>query len=209
MEPPIILLHGEIEVVMKETNVTKLVKIALIGAVYTALTLAVAPISFGVVQFRISEALTLLPLFSPLGIWGVTFGCFFSNLLGFLLGSNPIGLIDCLCGTAATLIAALITHQIGRLPLTQIASTQKRKMIRTLLAPIPVILANGLIVGLELALVFGGSAGESLPFLWLVQGISVAAGEIAVCYTLGMLLAFALYRGDLYKRLFPAAKPAA
>lgn len=203
------MLHGELEVVMKETNVTKLVKIALIGAVYTVLTMAVAPISFGTVQFRISEALTLLPLFSPLGIWGVTFGCFFSNLLGFLLGTNPIGLIDCLCGTAATLIAALITYQIGRLPLASVESVQKRKTIRTLLAPIPVVLANGLIVGLELALVFGGNPGESLLYIWLFQGVSVAAGEVVVCYTLGMLLAFALYRGDLYKRLFPAAKLAA
>ena len=66
---------------MKSTNVMKLVKIALIGALYTALTMAIAPLAYGTVQFRISEALTLLPLFSPLGIWGVTFGCFLCNLL--------------------------------------------------------------------------------------------------------------------------------
>lgn len=53
--PPITLLHGEIEVIMKSTNVMKLVKIALIGALYTALTMAIAPLAYGTVQFRISE----------------------------------------------------------------------------------------------------------------------------------------------------------
>ncbi len=176
-----------------------MVKIALIGAVYTALTLAVAPLSFGAVQFRISEALTLLPLFSPLGIWGVTFGCFFSNLLGFLLGTNSIGLIDAVCGTAATLLAALCSYKIGQsfpsLP------EKKARRTRALLAPIPVVLFNGIIVGLELTAVFGGE-GESFGALFAFNGISVALGEVAVCYTLGMLLTAALYRGDLYKKLF-------
>ena len=190
---------------MKSTNVMKLVKIALIGALYTALTMAIAPLAYGTVQFRISEALTLLPLFSPLGIWGVTFGCFLSNLLGFLLGTNPIGLIDGVCGTLATLIAALITHRIGQIPFSSL-SQSKARLTRVLLAPIPVVVSNGLIVGLELALVFGGNPGESLPYIWAFQGISVAAGEIVVCYTLGMLLTFALYRADLYKKLFPMTR---
>ncbi len=192
---------------MKETTTLKLVKIALIGAIYTALTLVIAPLSFGTVQFRISEALTLLPLFSPLGIWGITFGCFFSNLIGFLTGTNPIGMIDALVGTSATLIAALITYQIGKIPFSSM-ETKKARIIRALLAPIPVILSNALIVGLELAIVFGGNPGESLPYIWAFQGISVAAGEIVVCYTLGMLLTFALYRADLYKKLFPETRTA-
>lgn len=192
---------------MKETNVTRLVKIALIGALYTALTLVIAPLSFSTVQFRISEALTLLPLFSPLGIWGVTFGCFLSNLLGFLLGTNPIGLIDAVCGTLATLIAALITHRIGRILFASM-EVGKARIIRALLAPIPVIVSNGLIIGLELALVFGGNPGESLPYIWAFQGVSVAIGELVICYTLGMLLTFALYRADLYKKLFPMTRTA-
>ena len=99
---------------MERKRINQMVQIALIGALYTVLTLVVAPISFSTVQFRISEALTLLPLFSPVGIWGVAFGCFFSNLLGFLLGMNPIGLIDALVGTTATLLAGLIAHWIGK-----------------------------------------------------------------------------------------------
>ena len=194
---------------MKETNVTKLVKIALIGAVYTALTLAIAPLSFGALQFRISEALTLLPLFSPLGIWGVTFGCLISNLFGFLMGTNPIGLVDTVCGTSATLIAAFITYWIGRRPMTKIQDDKKRRLVKALLAPIPVVVANGIIVGLELTVIFGGNPGDTFGALFAFNGISVAVGEIGVCYTLGMLLTFALYRGDLYKKLFPTARLAA
>ena len=67
---------------------------------------------------------------------------------------------------------------------------------------------SGAAVGLELALVFGGNPGESLPYIWAFQGISVAAGEIVICYTLGMLLTFALYRADLYKKLFPETRTA-
>ena len=185
---------------MKETNVTKLVKIALIGALYAVLTLAVAPISFGTVQFRVSEALMVLPLFSPLGIWGVVFGCFFSNLVGFLAGINPTGLIDSAVGTLATLLAAVSVYGIGRSPLPSPA--------RALLSPIPTILFNGAIVGAELAYVFGGEPGQSFAAAWAFQGVSVAAGELAVCYTLGMALAFALYRAGLYKKLFPSAKTA-
>lgn len=183
---------------MTKTRTLKMVQIALIGALYTALTLAVAPLSFQTVQFRISEALTLLPLFSPIGIWGVTFGCFFSNLLGFLLGTNPIGLIDAFCGTSATLLAALITHWIGR---CRFSSDEHRcRLIRTLLAPIPVVIMNALIVGMELALIFGGEPGQSFGYIFLFNAGSVALGEVVICYTLGMLLCGVLYRNDLYKK---------
>lgn len=200
LSPTIILLHGEIEVIMKETNATKLVKIALIGALYTALTLAIAPFSFSTLQFRVSEALMLLPLFSPLGIWGVTFGCFFSNLIGFLTGSNPIGMIDAVVGTLATFLAAVTVYLIGRLPLPRV--------VKVLLAPVPTIVFNGLIVGLELAVVFGGEPGQSLLSIWAFQGVSVAIGELVVCYTLGMVLTLALYRTGLYKKLFSTTRTA-
>jgi len=184
----------------RQTKIYKMVLIALIGALYTVLTLAVAPFSFGPFQFRISEALTLLPLFSPVGIWGVTFGCFFSNLLGFLLGTNPIGLIDAFAGTSATLLAALITCWIGRRPFESLGD--KSRLAKALLAPLPVILLNGVIVGLELTLVFGGEPGQSFAYLYAFNGGSVAFGEAVVCYTLGMALCGVLYRNDLYKKCF-------
>lgn len=174
-----------------------LVQIALIGALYTVLTLVSGPLAFGtsagIIQLRLSEALTLLPLFSPVvGLWGVTFGCFLSNLVGFFLGTNMLGLIDAPIGTLATLIAALLTYLVGksRLP----AAGQ------FLLAAIPPVLVNGLVVGWELSFVY------NTPFA--LNFFSVAVGEAAVCYTLGMLLCTVLRRNSFYKFLFADCKKA-
>ena len=82
--------------------------IAMIAAVYTAVSLALAPISFGMMQVRIAEALTMLPLIYEPGIWGVTLGCFLTNLLGVMMGINPTGAIDAVVGTLATLGAAVL-----------------------------------------------------------------------------------------------------
>ena len=183
---------------MTKTKTLKMVQTALIGALYTALTIAFAPFSFGSVQFRVSEALTLLPLFSVTGIWGVTFGCFFSNLLGFLLGTNPLGVVDAFVGTAATLSAAMLTHLIGKCSFSAIE--KRNRLVRALLAPLPVIVMNALLVGAELAVIFGGP-GESFGAIFAFQAASVALGEVLVCYTLGMLLCGVLYRNDLYKKL--------
>jgi uncharacterized membrane protein len=171
-------------------NTQTLVQISLIGALYTVLTLISGPLAFGspagVIQLRISEAFTLLPLFSPIGIWGVTFGCFLSNLVGFFMGTNLLGLIDAPLGTAATLIAAWLTYLIGQMPVKQTA--------KFLFAPVPPVLVNGLIVGFELTFVF--QTPFSLNFL------SVIVGEAAVCYTLGILLCVVLRRNDFYKKIF-------
>ena len=172
-----------------------LVQISLIGALYTVLTLASGPLAFGtsagIIQFRISEALTLLPLFSPvIGTWGIVFGCFLSNIVGFFMGSNLLGLIDAPVGTLATLLAALLTCLIGKAAMP--------RAVRWLLAPVPPVLFNGLIVGWELSFVFHTPFG--LNFL------SVAIGEAAVCYTLGIALCVALRRNDFYKRIFADSK---
>ena len=81
----------------------------MIAAIYTALSLALAPFSYGNIQVRIAEALTLLPLIYQPAIWGVTLGCFLTNLIGAIMGFNPTGMIDAVIGTAATLLAALCT----------------------------------------------------------------------------------------------------
>ena len=171
-------------------NTRTLTQISLIGALYTVLTLVSGPLAFGTpagtVQFRISEALTLLPLFTPIGIWGVTFGCFLSNLVGFFMGTNLLGLIDAPLGTIATLAAAWLTYWIGQ--------TAIRPASKYLLGAVPPVLINGLIVGMELTMVF------KTPFV--LNALSVAIGEAAVCYTLGVLLCIILRRDDFYKRIF-------
>ena len=152
--------------IAKNSNrIHSLAQIARIGALYTILTLISGPLAFGtsagIVQVRISEALTLLPLFSPIGIWGVTFGCFLSNIVGFFMGSNMLGLIDAPIGTAATLAAALLTYMIGKMPM--------KNWGKALLGAVPPVLLNGLIVGVELTFVF------KTPFS--LNFISVALGR--------------------------------
>ena len=90
---------------MQKTFTTRrMAAAAVLAAAYCAVSLALAPLSFGAVQMRVSEAFTLLPVFSPAAIWGVTLGCALSNALG-----SSMGLIDVVFGTSATLIAALMS----------------------------------------------------------------------------------------------------
>ena len=106
-------------------NTQKMVRIAMIAAIYTALSLALAPLSYGNIQVRIAEALTLLPLIYQPAIWGVTLGCFLTNLIGAIMGFNPTGMIDAVIGTTATLLAALCTYKfrdrkVGKVPVLSI-----------------------------------------------------------------------------------------
>lgn len=81
---------------------------AAIAALYVALTMIVAPIAFGPVQFRISEALCVLPYFLPSAVPGVTIGCFLANLL---CGAAPL---DVVFGSLATLIGAVGSYYLGK-----------------------------------------------------------------------------------------------
>lgn len=162
----------------------KLLKIAIIGALYTTLTFISAPLSFGIIQFRISEALCLLPLFVPNSVWGITFGCFASNLIGFFIGFNPTGLIDALVGTLATFLAGVLTYLIGKM--------FKKKIFYFLLAPLPPVILNAVFVGAELTFVFKGS--------FIANALSVAIGEAVVCYILGSMVIVALSKNNTYKK---------
>ena len=119
---------------------------ALIAALYVALTFTLPWLSFGMMQLRLSEALTVLPLFYPPSVVGLGVGCAVSNLVGFLTGANPIGLIDAAVGSAATLLAALATLWIGR--------HIRRHHARLLLGLMPPVLFNAAIVGAELTVLF-------------------------------------------------------
>lgn len=142
-----------------------IVRSAVIAALYAALTLALYPISFGAVQFRVSEALTLLPIVMPEAIPGLFVGCLVSNLIG---SATPW---DIIFGSLATLIAAILTY-----------ATRRNK----LLAAFWPVLCNTVIVGLVLALTL------DLP-VFLTMG-EVGLGELAVVYTVGMAMLAALKR---------------
>ena len=140
---------------------------AMIAALYAALTLLLAPISYGTIQCRISEAMTLLPILLPQAIPGLVIGCLVANLL------SPVAIWDVIFGTLATLIAALGTYQLRKKPL---------------LAALCPVVANGIIVGVMLAVFY------ALP-LWLTM-LEVAVGE-AVAVALGFILLAALRKVDL------------
>lgn len=144
---------------------------AMIAAIYAALTLGLQAISFGPVQFRVSEALTLLPILFPQAIPGLTLGCLISNLF------SPLGatVYDVVFGTLATLIAAILTRRI-----------KGSVWVKAL----PPVLANGVIVGLVLTYAYG------LNTLWLNM-LTVAAGEAVVCYALGVPMIKLLEKADL------------
>ncbi len=176
---------------MKNNKTKKMVNIAMIGALYAVITLAISPIAYGPVQFRVSEMLTVLPMFTPLAIPGLTLGCILSNLIGALMGLNPTGYIDAIVGSSATLIASIISYYIGK---------SGKNWIKYVFVPLPPVLLNALIVGAELTVLFNGNDVFTKAFI--VNATSVFIGELVVCYTLGLLLMITLNKNNLYKKIF-------
>ena len=150
---------------------------AVIAALYAALTLLLAPISYGPLQCRVSEALTLLPVLLPEAIPGLMVGCLISNLIG---SATPW---DIVFGTLATLIAAVLTYLLRGKTVT--------KWQLPLLSALMPVLSNGIIVGLVLSLTL------NLPLVATM--IEVAVGEAVAC-ALGVLLVCAL-KGVDFDRL--------
>ncbi len=146
-------------------NTRSLCLSAVIAALYAALTLLLAPISYGNLQCRVSEALTILPVLFPEAIPGLTVGCLLANLLG---SATPW---DVIFGTLATLIAAVLTYA------TRSALWTKWKL--PVLSAVWPVLSNGIIVGIILSVTF------NLPlFLTMLE---VAVGELVAVF-IGLLL---------------------
>lgn len=171
---------------MNRISTKKLTICAVIAALYTALSLALAPLSFGAVQFRVSEALTLLPVFSPYAIIGLTLGCFITNAVGVSLGVTLPP--DIIFGTLATFIAACLTYFLR-------GARVKGVPVLAALAP---ALVNALIIGWEISALF--MAGEPAGF-W-TMALSVGAGELAACFGLGLPLVYMLEKTKLSTKLF-------
>ena len=161
---------------MRNKKVLFVAQAALIAAIYVVLTYFVSAFSLasGAIQIRISEALTVLPFFTPAAIPGLAVGCFLSNLL---TGCLPM---DVLFGSLATLIGAVGSYLV-----------RKHKW----LVPLPPVVANIIIVPYVLAYVYG--AEGSIPFFMLTVGI----GEVISCYVLGSILMNALlpYRNIVFR----------
>lgn len=166
-------------------NSKTIAKTAMIAAIYAVISLALAPFSFGNIQVRIAEALTLLPLIYKHGITGITLGCFLTNLLGAMMGVNPTGYLDAIVGTAATLMAGIATYKL---------KDYKVKDIPVLAILMPVIF-NGIIVGAELGVLY---FPENVITGSIICGIEVAVGEL-ISVIIGWFLIKALKNTKLFE----------
>ncbi len=160
------------------TNANRIVFLTTTGVIaglYTALTLCLAPISFGLVQCRLSEVLTVLAVYTPAAVPGLAVGCALSNLIGLTMGSNIAGALDILLGTLATGLAALLTRRWRN----------RRLWGLPVLSTLPPVVLNALIVGTELTFV---SPQVTWP-VWGIQVGLVAAGQAVACIGGGLVLA--------------------
>ena len=148
---------------------------AMIGAIYVVLTMLLLPISFGPVQFRVSEALCVLPYFTPAAVPGVFVGCLISNILG---GCVPM---DVVFGSLATLIGAVGSWYLRR---------------HKWCVCLPPILANTIIIPWVLRFAYG--AEEMIPFMMVTVGI----GEVLAIGVLGnaLLVTLERYKGLVFKQ---------
>ena len=152
---------------LKPQNTRALARGAIIAALYTALTVLLAPLSYGEVQIRFSEAFTLLPILMPEAVPALLVGCLLSNILG------GCTIFDIVFGSLATLLAAVCTRRL------------REKFWLAALMP---VLFNGVIVGAVVHFCY--SPAIALPLCML----SVAAGEAVACLVVGPLLISVLRR---------------
>lgn len=161
---------------MKTTKL--LVRAGVVGALYAVLTIVLAPISYGPVQFRVAEALTLLPLVFPETAIGLTVGCLISNLFG----NGPL---DMILGTTATLVASLVTAFVGK--------RVKKATPKIILGAIPPIIVNAVVVPLTFM-----TTSDTFS-AYLINVGTVFLGQTAVIAILGPLVYFSAEK--LAKRL--------
>lgn len=156
---------------------------ALIAAAYAGLTFLsnIFGLAYGPIQLRISEVLTILPVFTPAAIPGLTIGCFIANIGSF-------NVVDLLFGTAATLIAAVMTYYLRSVRFKGIP----------FLAFLPPVLVNAVIIGFEISVFF---LPEGLT-LWgfVISGLEVGIGELIVCYVLGTPFYLLLKKYNIFEK---------
>ena len=152
---------------------------AIIAAVYAVLTLILPIPPFTGIQVRLSEALTVLPFLFPAAAPGLVIGCFIANLF------SPYPL-DIVVGTAATLIACIMTQH----------------MPNRYLAPLPPVLCNAFIVGAEIAWFETGFTSAFWP-AYAFNAFTVGFGELLACYILGTVLLAALPRVSFFRSMIP------
>ncbi len=168
----------------KSMSVKRLVRCAVIAALYVVLCLVLQPFSYGAVQVRVAEAFCLLPVFGTEYIIGVTLGCFLANLLGSTV-------IDVIFGTLATLLACLVTYKLRDVRIKGLAIP----------ASLPPVIFNMIIVGaFEITFFFSDSAPTAAMAAF--NAVTVGIGEIISCTILGVALVKLIETNASLKKIF-------
>jgi uncharacterized membrane protein len=185
---------SDTSVVDSRSRTVFLARTGLIAAVYAVATFAVTQVmgylSWGPIQLRISEAITVLPLFFSAAIPGLALGTLIGNILNIGM-TGPLGWLDAVFGSLATLLGAIWTFRFREFP------------ARALLGP---VIANALIVPAYLPFILRGLGFYTIPFttfdvsqsflsMYLFGVVCVGAGQAAVVYGIGMPLATVIRRG--------------
>ena len=157
---------------MRKKSIYFTVEAAMIAAAYIALTFIsnLMGLAYDIIQFRISEVLTILPIFTLSAIPGLSIGCFISNIVSI------VGPIDTIFGTSATLIAALLTYLLKDLSIKGLP----------IFAFLPPVIVNAVIVGIEINFFLLEDGASWWGFA--TSALSVGIGEIGVCFVLGIPL---------------------
>lgn len=144
---------------------------ALIAALYALLTILTQPISYGPIQFRVSEALCVLPLIIPESVVGLTVGCLIANIFGN-------GIFDIVLGTAATLLAAITTFIVGK--------NINNNILKLVLGELSPCVFNGLLI--PVVLILSGVSTDG----YFITGAFIFLSEAVCLGTLGTMLFFAV-----------------
>ena len=176
-------------------------RVGVIAATYAAATLVtilfLGSLAWGPVQFRVSEALCVLALFTPAAIPGLTLGCVIANVANIVLsGSGALGLLDVVFGSLATCLGAAFTWHMRRRPLVALAGP---------------VLANALIVPAYLPLLLKGIGFYTIPFtgialdgswplMYLFGLVTTGLGEAVIMYVLGYPLQRSLAKVPFMQR---------
>ncbi len=155
----------------------KIAILAMIAGLYAGISLLLAPLSFANIQVRLAEALTLLPVIMPSSILALGLGCFVTNLLGVMSGANIAGMLDVFVGTATTIIAGYCSYRLRHYCVKGYP----------VLATLPPILLNAVVIGLELTVVLSPSSSFSWPFFSLIF-MQIALGQFIAIFIIGLPL---------------------
>ena len=176
-----------------------LARVGVIAAAYAACTLIallfLGSLAWGPIQFRVSEALCVLALFTPAAIPGLTLGCVIANVMNIVIsGTGMLGMLDVVFGSLATFAGALFTWKMRRHPLVALAGP---------------VLANALIVPAYLPLLLQGVGFYTIPFttisldnswlfMYLFGLVTTCVGEAVIMYVLGYPLARSLAKTPMF-----------